>query len=125
MVVRGIEPGALAPSVERDRIGEVEIVRLGGEIDLYAAAPLAEALDAAAQRSEFIVIDLTTVRFFDSSALGVLLQTRRKVLGLGGSLVLVASGGEAPRVFRLAGLDRILPLVETLDEALEAVRSGT
>jgi anti-anti-sigma factor len=123
MVVRGIEPDALAPSVERERIGEVEIVRLGGEIDLYAAAPLAEALDVAVQRSGFIVIDLTNVRFFDSSALGVVLEARRKAQDVGGNLVLVVAGAEAPRVFQLTGLDRIFPRVGTVEEALEAVRN--
>jgi anti-sigma B factor antagonist len=124
VVARETELQALVPSVERDRRGDVEIVRLGGEIDLYAAAPLAEALDAAAQRSDFIVVDLTTVRFFDSSALGAVLRARRQVLGVGGNLVLVVAGAEASRVFQLTGLDRIFPRVGTLDEALEAVRDG-
>jgi anti-sigma B factor antagonist len=123
MVAR-IDRAAFAPRIELERRGDVEIVHLGGEIDLYAADSLAEALEAARQRSEFIVVDLTAVRFVDSSALGVILEHRRLLLGLGGGLVLVVDGAEAERIFHVTGLDRIFPLAHTLEEALEDVRNG-
>lgn len=123
MVAR-IDQPAFAPVIELERRGDVEIVHLGGEIDLYAADSLAEALEVARQRSEFIVVDLTAVRFLDSSALGVILETRRMLLGVGGGLILVVDGAEAARIFHVTGLERIFPLARTLEEALEAVRNG-
>src|SRR5262245_4115077 len=123
-MVAWADRAALAPVFELDRRGDVEILHLGGEIDLYAADSLAEALEAARQRSDFIVVDLTAVRFLDSSALGVILETRRLLLGVGGGLVLVIDGPEAARLFHITGLERIFPLTQTLEEALEAVRNG-
>lgn len=113
---------AVEPTVERDHRDGIEIVRLGGEIDLYAADRLAQALDTAARRSDLVVVDLLGVRFFDSTALGLLLQLRRRLLALGGNLVLVVDGREAQRVFKITGLDRVVTLVPTLDDALVEVR---
>lgn len=112
----------LEPTVARSHRDGVEIVHLGGEIDLYAADVLSQALEAAARRSDLVVVDLLGVRFFDSTALGLVLQLRRRLLAVGGNLVLVVDGHEAQRVFRISGLDRIVTLVPTLDEALAAVR---
>ena len=113
----------LQPRVEREHRDGVEIVHLAGEIDLYAADELAQALDAAARRSDLVVVDLLNVRFFDSTALGLVLQLRRRLLGGGGNLVLVVDDHEAQRVFRITGLDRVVTLLPTLEEALKAVRA--
>ena len=121
MLAHTIE-GPVEPTVERDQRDGVEIVRLAGEIDLYAADMLAQALDAASRRSDLVVVDLGGVRFFDSTALGLLLQLRRRLLAVGGNLVLVVDGRESQRVFRITGLDSVVTLVATLDEALVEVR---
>jgi anti-anti-sigma factor len=112
----------LQPRVERDSRGGVEIVRLGGEIDLYAAEGLSAALEEAAAASDLVVVDLLDVRFFDSTAVGLVLELRRRLLGVGGNLVLAVDGLETQRIFRITGLDRILTLAPTLDAALAAVR---
>lgn len=95
-----------------------QVVRLAGEIDLYAETALSEALEQAASRGEVIVVDLTDVAFFDSTALALVLEARRRVRGRGGDLVLVVDGLEATRVFTISGLDRIFTMTATLEEAL-------
>src|SRR5437773_6425385 len=56
------------------------VVRLAGELDLYNANDVRQALfDACADRPERLVVDLGEVDFVDSTALGVLIEARTKL----------------------------------------------
>jgi anti-anti-sigma factor len=104
--------------IERD--GGVVLVRLAGELDLYNADSLREALfDVAAQRPERLVVDLTEVQFIDSTALGVLIEARSKLPNRRGFL-LAAPGLETRRALEISGLDRHFSIHETVDEAVGA-----
>jgi anti-anti-sigma factor len=93
------------------------VVRLAGELDLYNADDirhvLATAIDAGAGR---IVVDMTEVDFVDSTALGVLIEARSK-LGHDGVL-LAAPRLETRRTLEVSGLDRHLPVHDSVDGAL-------
>jgi len=109
--VRGVE--------QRD--GSV-VVRLGGELDLYNAddvrSALTAAIDGGAAR---IVIDMADVEFVDSTALGVLIEARSK-LGHDGVL-LAAPQLETRRTLEVSGLDRHLPVHDSVDGALASSAS--
>jgi anti-sigma B factor antagonist len=93
------------------------VISLAGELDLYNAdevrAALAEAIDGEPAR---IVVDMSGVEFVDSTALGVLIEARSK-LGRP-ALVLCAPQFETRRTLQVSGLDRHLPVHDTLDAAL-------
>jgi anti-sigma B factor antagonist len=96
------------------------IMRLGGELDLYNADPLREALrEVAGKQPERLVIDLAEVEFIDSTALGALIEARATLAG-SGSLLLAAPAHETRRALQVSGLDRHLPVHATVDEALAA-----
>jgi anti-anti-sigma factor len=104
--------------VERD--DGVVLVRLAGELDLYNADSLRDALfDAAAQRPERLVVDLTEVQFIDSTALGVLIEARAKLANRRGFL-LAAPGLETRRALEISGLDRHFSIHDTVDAAVGA-----
>ena len=106
--VRGIEP-----------VDGAVVVRLGGELDLYNAEEVRAALaDAIARSPERIVIDMADVEFVDSTALGVLIEARSK-LGRDG-LALAAPQLDTRRTLQVSGLDRHLPVHDTVGEALAA-----
>ena len=53
------------------------VVRLGGELDLYNADTVREALrEVVGKQPERLVIDLEEVDFIDSTALGALIEAR-------------------------------------------------
>jgi anti-sigma B factor antagonist len=93
------------------------IVRLAGELDLYNAddirRALAQAIDSAPEK---IVVDMAAVDFVDSTALGVLIEARAK-LGRAGVL-LAAPQLETRRTLQVSGLDRHLPVHDSVDAAL-------
>ena len=108
------------PVLGVDAVGDAHVVRLGGELDLYNAAEVRSALaDASAQFPERIVVDLSEVEFIDSTALGVLIETRTKLKNRDGFL-LAAPGLETRRALQISGLDKLFTVHDTVPEALVA-----
>jgi anti-sigma B factor antagonist len=104
--------------VERD--DGVVVVRLAGELDLYNAHEVREALlDCCATAPERLVVDLSAVKFIDSTALGVLIEARTRLANRRGFL-LAAPGLETRRALEISGLDRHFAVHESLDAALAA-----
>jgi len=97
--------------------GAATVIHLGGELDLYNADDLRAALGQAIERGQTrVVIDLAEVQFVDSTALGVLIEARSK-LGADG-LRLAAPQLETRRTLQVSGLDRHLPVHDSVDDAL-------
>lgn len=95
------------------------IVTAAGELDVHTAPGLKSRLDALSQVPEpALVVDLADVGFIDSTGLGVLVTTLKHVRESGGTLDVVVSSPRVLRVFALTGLDVVIPLHATLDEAL-------
>jgi anti-sigma B factor antagonist len=93
------------------------VVRLGGELDLYNAEDIRHALGGAIDGGAvYIVVDMSEVDFVDSTALGVLIEARSK-LGRDGVL-LAAPQLETRRTLEVSGLDRQLPVHDSVDGAL-------
>ena len=108
-------------SVTTSRQGDVTIVSVAGEVDVYTAAQLRAALDeeVAAQHVQ-LVVDLDEVTFLDSTGLGVLVGRLKLVRNQSGWLRLVCSNERILRVFRITGLDKVFGIHPSLDEALAA-----
>ena len=108
------------PVLGVDAVGDARVVRLGGELDLYNAAEVRSALaDASAQFPERIVVDLSEVEFIDSTALGVLIETRARLVNRDG-LLLAAPGLETRRALQISGLDQLFTVHDSVPEALGA-----
>jgi len=96
------------------------VVSLAGELDLYNAAAVREALlECCAESPERLIIDLSGVKFIDSTALGVLIEARTRLTNRRGFL-LAAPGLETRRALEISGLDRHFAVHETLDAAQTA-----
>jgi anti-anti-sigma factor len=96
------------------------VVRLAGELDLYNAHEVREALlECCAEGPSRLVVDLSGVKFIDSTALGVLIEARTKLENRRGFL-LAAPGLETKRALEISGLDRHFVVHDSLDAALAA-----
>jgi len=104
-----------------DRNGAATVVHLAGELDLYNAHAVREALIQCTEESpDRLVIDLSGVKFIDSTALGVLIEARTRMTNRRG-FMLAAPGLETRRALEISGLDKHFAVHESLDDAL---RSG-
>jgi anti-sigma B factor antagonist len=102
-----------------DQNGAV-LVRLGGELDLYNAGLVRDALvDAARRTDERVVIDLEEVGFVDSTLLGVLVESRTHLANRR-AFLLAAPGLAVRRALEVSGLDRHFEVHESVDSALAA-----
>ena len=97
----------------------VAVVAPCGELDIHTSPELRScvltALDDGFAR---VIVDLTQVTFFDSSALGVLVVAARKSSEREAVLQVVCPPGHGARVIAIAGLDRVLAVYATRGEAL-------
>jgi anti-sigma B factor antagonist len=113
-------PDSAVTGVDR-REGAV-VLMLAGELDLYNAEEVRDALlDACAEEPQVLVVDLEEVRFVDSTALGVLIEARSQMADRSG-FRLAAPGLETRRALEVSGLDRHFLVHDTVAEALEATR---
>ena len=101
-----------------DRNAGATVVRLAGELDLYNAHAVREALIAACEEApDRLVVDLSGVKFIDSTALGVLIEARTRMANRRG-FMLAAPGLETRRALEISGLDKHFAVHESLDDAL-------
>jgi anti-sigma B factor antagonist len=108
------------PVLSVETAGEACIVKLGGELDLYNAPQVRDALNHACSGSpQRVVVDLSEVDFIDSTALGVLIEARTR-LDNRRAFLLAAPGLETRRALEISGLDRHFGVHNSVSEALLA-----
>jgi anti-anti-sigma factor len=73
---------------------------------------------------EHLVIDLSTTTFVDSSFVAFVVRLLKELRAGRKELVLVRPGGQVRRVLALVGLPNLVPVFDTLDEALGALTVG-
>lgn len=71
-----------------------------------------------------LVLDLERVTFLDSSALGLLLLTDQNFKLNKGTFSLVRPTGYVRQVLELANLPRVIPIFESIDEAIDRLGSA-
>jgi anti-sigma B factor antagonist len=115
------------PILLDDSPGDVVVVVVEGEHDIYTAPTLRERLDEALDRGGGIVVDLTKATFVDSSVLGALLDARRRALDAEQGFVVCVGDEVEPgvrRILDITGLVPVLPVVSGREQALQAARSN-
>ena len=99
------------PIVLDDAAGDVVVVVVEGEHDIYTAPTLRERLDEAIGRGGGIVVDLTGATFVDSSVLGALLDARRRALEAGQGFVVCVGDAVEPGVQRILDITGLVPVL--------------
>jgi anti-sigma B factor antagonist len=98
---------------------------LTGELDLHASRSLGERLSAhvgAGVDGGDLILDLTTVSFIDSSALGALVQAGQRLGRQGRGMAVVApEGSAAAELIELTHVDGQLTVHATHEDAQAAL----
>ncbi|MBO5339978.1 MAG: anti-sigma factor antagonist [Oscillospiraceae bacterium] len=83
---------------------------LSGELDHHGAKQIMEELDRRVEQElpRQLTVDMGAVTFMDSSGIAVLLRAHRRMAQLEGSMSVINVPKQAQRVFRAAGLHRII-----------------
>jgi len=103
-----------------EAVGGACVVKLGGELDLYNAPQVRDALrEACSDSPQRVVVDLSEVEFIDSTALGVLIEARTRIDNRR-AFLLAAPGFETRRALEISGLDRHFTVHDSVSDALLA-----
>jgi anti-sigma B factor antagonist len=103
--------------------GPVTILGVAGEVDLYTAPRLEEALSRAASGPRpRVVVNLVGATYLDSTALRVLTTYLRRIRQQEGEIALVSTHPRIAKIFSITGLHQLFPIFKTEGEALEKVQ---
>jgi anti-sigma B factor antagonist len=122
----GSEPSPPAPlTVRIEAAGNTaSVVALAGELDLSTLARMEGPLFEQLRARPGVVLDLTRVSFIDSSGIAILIQAFQASSNGTRMHTVIGRDSQVERVFRIAGIDRVLPLFFDRDEALGVLASG-
>jgi stage II sporulation protein AA (anti-sigma F factor antagonist) len=86
------------------------MAQVAGELDHHGARSVMEELDRRIDqaRPRELTLDLSGLTFTDSSGIAVLLRTYRRMTQSQGSMRVVNTPAQAGKVFKAAGLERII-----------------
>jgi len=99
------------------------VFKIAGEMDLYAARDLKPELNRKTEERPWnVLIDLTEAEYLDSSALGLLVGVRKRVLAAHKKVVVAVQGNGIRKLFELSDLDQLFTIVDGVDEARRALK---
>jgi anti-anti-sigma factor len=105
----------LSYALIRDNVGGAEVLHAFGELDLSNAAELESALNEMAESADPLVLDLSACRYLDSTVISVLVRSVKRWDG--NFAIVVPENNSTRRVFRIVGLEDILPIEPDLASA--------
>jgi anti-sigma B factor antagonist len=99
-------------SLETREEGEQVRIALAGELDLSSALTFDDEVRRAEERNpRKLVIDLSQLRFLDSTGLRLIMSAQARARKRGCDFVVVEGTEAVRRIFRLAGVGRRLEIV--------------
>ncbi|MDR1999418.1 MAG: STAS domain-containing protein [Frankiaceae bacterium] len=101
--------------------GDPAVVVLAGELDLADAPAMSARLQAAAEPTGRVIVDLHGVTFIDSTAIGALVGVRRALHERGGAMVLRRPSRAVARLLELTALDRLFLIEDPEDDDPDVV----
>lgn len=107
-------------NVEGVAVGVVPI----DELDASNAAEFKRDIAPALAANTRLVLDLSRMRFIDSSGLGAMLSCLRQLTGKGGDLKLCGLSKQVRALFELVRMHRIFDIYDTRAEAVGAFHAA-
>lgn len=99
--------------------GPFTVVEVSGEVDVYTAPRLREAVVSAIDDGNTrLVIDVDKVEFLDSTGVGVMVGALKKVRSSGGTLDIVCTQPRLLKIFDITGLDKVFGLHASVADAV-------
>ncbi len=90
-------------------------------LDAQLIHDIADELDRLieVENKKKLLLDFTEVKFFSSSALGILVTLSKKMAKIEGQLVICALARELIKVFKITNLDKLFNFADDEDQALQ------
>lgn len=100
-------------------------LHLRGEFDTFYCKKLQEEIDALASSGVVrVALNLRLVKFINSTALGAIIKASKSLSGKGGKLVIARPSSFCREIITKVGVDRVVPIHDTDEEAVKALFGG-
>jgi len=97
------------------------VIEIEGEVDLYNAKQIKDALDEKIKAQVYeVIVNLAQVPFMDSSGIGTLVTAMYKFKKYHGNLKVCNIHGSVAKVFKMTGMESHLQVYDTEEEAVKA-----
>ena len=101
--------------------GDCAVLQIAGEKDVYTSPKLRKQVaDLAENGTIHIIADLRGLDFLDSTGLGALVGSLKRLRLRQGSLMIVTSGGRILKLFKITGLTHAFALHSSVQDAISA-----
>lgn len=101
--------------------GDCAVLKVTGEIDAHTAPELRRrVIGLIDDGARHVIADLRAVNFLDSTGLGALVGSLKRLRMREGSLNLVTNGGRILQLLRITGLTHVFALHSTVPDAITA-----
>ncbi|MBQ8964988.1 MAG: anti-sigma factor antagonist [Ruminococcus sp.] len=109
---------------ELKTVGEVVLAQLSGDLDHHSARLMRLEIDRAIAdaRPRRLIIDFSAVTFMDSSGIGLIMGRYKLMHEQGGEVIVARPPAYIKKVLRLAGVDRLAPITDSLEGLIPEVK---
>ena len=115
------DPSRSSLSADRRKVGDVEVLALGGELDMASGAELWTLVEATGPEAGGVVLDLSGLDFLDPAGIRAILEARTAARATGRPVELLCrQDTPAYRTLRLTGMLGKLRVYRDLDVAVSA-----
>lgn len=99
------------------------IAELSGDIDHHSSEDIRRLTERELYvcGAKNLIIDMSNVKFMDSSGIGVIIGRYKTITALGGTTAIAAPSKEADRLLAMSGIYRIIRSYPTVDEAVKSI----
>lgn len=102
------------------------VLHMRGEFDTYYVPEMQREIDALVKAGIVrVALNLRFVKFINSTALGAMIKASKQLAGKGGKLVVSRPSAFCRDIMGKVGLDRVVSVFDTDEEAIEALLQGT
>lgn len=99
--------------------GRYTVIALAGEVDMYYSPRARKQILRALKDGRPVLVDLTDVRYIDSSGVASLVEGFQLARGANLEFALVGVSEAAMRVLQLARLDKVFPIYDSVRERVQ------
>lgn len=103
--------------------GHYELI-VGGEVDASSSIYLDNAISEALSAHKKVVVDFTGLEYISSAGLGVFMSYIQQMESEGIQLAIFGLQEKVFQVFEILGLDQLITIVSTKEEALKVVNDA-
>lgn len=103
--------------------GGIVQIELEGRMDIQGTQEIDIRFSGHTANQKAVIVDMAGVSFLASIGIRTLLMTAKAVSGRGGKMVLLNPDANVTKVLEMAGIDSLIPICRSLDEARTAVSS--